>query len=264
MRSVERDVERVGVGAERPRRGAAGDVEQRRRLDLEEALRVDEAPHLGHDARARDHHVAHVRVDDQVDVAAAVALLDVLQAVPLVGQRLQGPCRAPRTRARRARARPAWCGTRSRVAPTMSPRSTSLKTAKRSAPRSLKRTKSWKLPRAVGQVDEEHLALAAHRHDAPGQRPALVLGPALRPAARRSRRQLGGVRADVEAGGGEGVDAQLAQRGEPGPPRRDQIVRHGLRDRGRSRRQRSGGLLLLVRVLVDRLDLVLHLAARGE
>ena len=32
-------------------------------------------------------HLAHLRVDDQVDVALAVALLDVGEAVPLLGQR---------------------------------------------------------------------------------------------------------------------------------------------------------------------------------
>ena len=57
------------------------------RLDFEEAVRIDEATHLGHDRAARDERVAHVVVDDQVDVALTVALLDVLQAAPLVGKR---------------------------------------------------------------------------------------------------------------------------------------------------------------------------------
>ena len=81
------DVERVDVRDEGPRGGAAGDVEQRRRFALVETLRVDEAAHRRDDLAALHEHVAHVRVDDQVDVALAVALLDVDQAVPLVGQR---------------------------------------------------------------------------------------------------------------------------------------------------------------------------------
>ena len=41
------------------------------------------------DPAARAEDAAHVRVDDQVDVALAVAQLDVLEAVPLLGQRAE-------------------------------------------------------------------------------------------------------------------------------------------------------------------------------
>ena len=47
---VERHVESVVMGAERTRGRAAGDVQQRRRLDFEETSRVAEAPHLRDDA----------------------------------------------------------------------------------------------------------------------------------------------------------------------------------------------------------------------
>ena len=86
---VEVDVERVVVGDEGPGRGAAGDRLHHRRLDLEEAARVEERA----DARARAPRAPEdpprLRVGDEVDVALAVAQLDVGQAVPLLRQRPQ-------------------------------------------------------------------------------------------------------------------------------------------------------------------------------
>ncbi len=46
---VEIEIQRVVVGLERPRRGAAQDRVHHRRLDLEEAARVEEAPDRAHD-----------------------------------------------------------------------------------------------------------------------------------------------------------------------------------------------------------------------
>ncbi len=51
------------------------------------AARVEEAPDRAHDRAALAEDLAHVGVHHQVDVALAVADLDVLQAVPLLGQR---------------------------------------------------------------------------------------------------------------------------------------------------------------------------------
>ena len=82
-------VQRVVVGHERARRGAAGEVVHHRGLDLEEAARVEPAPDRGDDARALDEDLARFGRHHQVDVALAVALLHVGQAMPLVGQRAQ-------------------------------------------------------------------------------------------------------------------------------------------------------------------------------
>ena len=63
---------------------------EHRRLHLQEAALVQEAADGGDDAAADLKDVAHLRVGDEVEVALAVAHLDVLEAVPLLGQRLQG------------------------------------------------------------------------------------------------------------------------------------------------------------------------------
>jgi hypothetical protein len=86
---VERAVERVVVGLERARQRAAVDRLQHRRLDLEEAVAVEVAAHGGDDPRAVDEHLAALGVGDQVQLALAVARLDVGQAVVLVGGRAQ-------------------------------------------------------------------------------------------------------------------------------------------------------------------------------
>ncbi len=83
------DVERVVVRDERLRDRAARNHLQHRRLDFHEVERVEEAAQVLHDARARAEHLAALVADDQVDVALAVALLDIGQAVPLVRQRPQ-------------------------------------------------------------------------------------------------------------------------------------------------------------------------------
>ena len=72
---------------ERLRRGAADERVHRRRLDLEEAVLVEDLASGADDVAARPEHVRHGRVGDEVDVALAVAQLHVGQAVPLLGQR---------------------------------------------------------------------------------------------------------------------------------------------------------------------------------
>ena len=75
---------------ERPRRGAAGDRMHHRRLDLEIAARDEELADRLHDAASASTKTSRgVRVGDQVDVALAVSLLLVGEAVELLRQRPQ-------------------------------------------------------------------------------------------------------------------------------------------------------------------------------
>src|SRR3569832_328603 len=82
-------VERVVVRDERARRGTADDRVHHRRLDLEETTRVEERPDAAHDLRALAEHRADLGSDREIDVALAVARLDIAEAVPLVGQGTQ-------------------------------------------------------------------------------------------------------------------------------------------------------------------------------
>ena len=78
------------VGDERPRQRAAVERLQHRRLDLEEAALVEEArgPRAT-SRRAQDEQLARLLVGEQVELAVAVARLDVGEAVVLVGRRAQ-------------------------------------------------------------------------------------------------------------------------------------------------------------------------------
>src|SRR5512133_2948490 len=71
------------------RRGAAGllGLVEGRRLDLQVPARVEHPPDRLDDPRPLDEDVADAGRDEEVDVALAVALLDVGEAVPLLGQR---------------------------------------------------------------------------------------------------------------------------------------------------------------------------------
>ena len=123
-------VERVVMRHERPRQRAAGDRLHHRRLDFEVAARVQEAADRRQHPAADLEHPARVRVDDQIEIALAVA-------------------RSRRRSARatsRAAAGSTWPGTRAPTAqivsslvlvrnrcpstPTKSPKSSSLKIAK--------------------------------------------------------------------------------------------------------------------------------------
>ena len=86
---VEVHVERVVVGDEGARGGAAGDRLHHRRLDLEVAARDEEVAQVADRARAHLEDAPRLRVDDEVEVALAVARLHVLEAVPLLGQRAE-------------------------------------------------------------------------------------------------------------------------------------------------------------------------------
>ena len=81
------DVERVVVRAERPRHRAAGDRLHHRRLDFEIAAGVEELAQRREHPAAHLKHFARFRIDDQIEVALAIADFDVGQPVPLLGQR---------------------------------------------------------------------------------------------------------------------------------------------------------------------------------
>ncbi len=82
-------VERVVMRLERPRRRAARDGLQHRRLDFEEVHRVEEIAQVAQDAVARDEDAAALLVDDEIHVALPITRVDVGHAMPLVGQRPQ-------------------------------------------------------------------------------------------------------------------------------------------------------------------------------
>ena len=89
---VEVALELVVVRDERPRQGAAVERLQHRRLDLDEAALVQEPADGGDDAGALDEDLARVVVDDEVEVALAVAGLDVGEAVELLGHAGAATC----------------------------------------------------------------------------------------------------------------------------------------------------------------------------
>ena len=71
------------------RRRAAGDGLHHGRLDFGEVEQLEETAHFTDDLAALEQDLAGVFADDHVDVALAVALLDVGEAVPLAGDGAQ-------------------------------------------------------------------------------------------------------------------------------------------------------------------------------
>ena len=84
---VELHVERVVMRREGARQGAAGDRLHHRRLDFKEPVGGQELANRRDRAGADLKHAAHVGIDREIEIALAVAHLDVLQAVPLLRQR---------------------------------------------------------------------------------------------------------------------------------------------------------------------------------
>ena len=73
----------------RTRHCAAGDGLHHRRFHFDKSVRVHEAPHRLHQLAALEKNFAHLGIHHQVDVALAVAQLNVGQAMPLLRQRQQ-------------------------------------------------------------------------------------------------------------------------------------------------------------------------------
>ena len=96
------DVERVVVRHEWPRRGAARERLQHRRLDLREAASAQEVVDRLDHLRALEEHLARARVREQVQFAVAVARALVAHPVVAVGR---GPQRLGQHRARAHRQR---------------------------------------------------------------------------------------------------------------------------------------------------------------
>ncbi len=143
---------------------------------------VDEAPHLGEDPRALDHHAQHVGVGDEIDVATPVALLDVLQPVPLVGQRTQRFGQ----HLERSHGERKLAGLRAEDEAGRADDVAALDFLER---RERLRAdivlahEELETPAAVAQIGEDHAALPADRHDPPGERPRLRFGAPLFAAA---------------------------------------------------------------------------------
>jgi len=83
---IELDIERVVMGNERLGRRAARDRVQHRRLDLEIAAAGEMVAQHRDQPAAPSQGLATVRVHDQVEIALAVAQLDVGEAVIFLGQ----------------------------------------------------------------------------------------------------------------------------------------------------------------------------------
>jgi len=219
------------MGEEGSRGGAAGDGHERRRFDLEKTMRVDEASHLGDDARACDHHVEHRPVHDQVDVAPAVAFLDVLEAVPLIRQRLKRL--GQHLEAGHRQREFARFGAKDRAARPDDVAALQLaKDLERLGAEIVEPYEELKAGRAVGEISEDHLTLTAHRHDAARERPLRrVLGRGPGGEVGVPDGEIRGVRRDLEARGRKWIDAAFAQRLQPRAPRADRVgsVRHAMR-----------------------------------
>jgi len=86
---IQRAIQRVVVRRERARERPAVERLEDGRLDLDEALVVEKAPHGGHDLRASDKQLARVLVGHEVELPAAISRLDVLEAVVLLRRRAQ-------------------------------------------------------------------------------------------------------------------------------------------------------------------------------
>ena len=84
---IEVGIEGVVMRDERARRGTAGDRMEDRRLHLDEALRPQPLPHALDHIAAQHQQLATAVVGPQIDLALAVAGLDIGHAAPLVAER---------------------------------------------------------------------------------------------------------------------------------------------------------------------------------
>ena len=170
---VEVEVERVVVRHERPGRGAARERLHHRRLDLDEAARVEEAPDEGDELRADLERPPRLRRDDEVDVALAVPALDVRQAVPLVGERPKR-LREEVERAAFTESSPVRVRKTSPATPTWSPRSSCSRSSQSPSAKRVLLQVDLHARRAVGEVEEDRLPHLPDREDAAGDADAPV------------------------------------------------------------------------------------------
>ena len=81
------------MGDERPRHRAAGDGLHHRRFHLEVAARVEKLAQRRQHPAAHLEHLARLGIDDEIEIALAIADLDVGQTVPLLRQRQMAFCK---------------------------------------------------------------------------------------------------------------------------------------------------------------------------
>ena len=199
-------------GDERLRRCAAGDRLHRRRLDLDEAALVHEVADLADDRAAFVKDLLDVVIGDEVEVALAVARLDVREPVPLRRERPQrladdGELRHLERDLPRARRehRPLHADEIAEVE--------FFKHLERLVAEGIFLRVNLHPIGAVADVQKDAFAHRAERHHAPGQGDlAAFLVLFTRPGARLVRGELVGKR----------LDALLPQRGQIGPALLDQ------------------------------------------
>ena len=80
-------VQRVVMGLEWPRGSTAGDRMHHRRFDFEVTMADHEFAHRLDNFRAHDKGIAHLRIHDQIDIAHAIALFGIGEAVEFFRQR---------------------------------------------------------------------------------------------------------------------------------------------------------------------------------
>ena len=140
-----------------------------RRLDLEEAAARRGSRGCSAPAGVRLRKTSRTSgLDDQVDVALAVADLDVGEAVPLLGQRPQRLGERQELASRRGSARRSWCGRACPSTPTKSPRSRELEDARTASPSASFLTWTWISPVRSRSLMKAALPKRAERHDAAG------------------------------------------------------------------------------------------------
>ena len=235
---VQRAVQRVVVGRERPRERAAVDRLEHRRLDLDEAALVEEAPHRRDHAGARDEQLARLLVGHQVELALAEARLGVGEPVVLLGRRAQRL--GQHGDVLEAQRQLAAAGAEDdAVDPDQVAEVERDEPVEGLAAEHVDARVQLQAPRAVDEVEEGGLALPAAGGDPAGDagvRVGLLAGSKL-----GERRDDLGDRPHAAEGVREGLDALGAQGLELAPPGRQQLrAAGGLRGRlGHLRRCRS-------------------------
>ena len=221
---VEVAIQGVVVGDERPRGGPAESgwstgVSTSMKPSPSRKRRMAGSP------GARDEHLAHLRVGDQVQVALTVAGLDVRQPVVLLGQRPQRLGQQREVLDRGASARPA-ATERTPSTPIRSPRSNPSSRSIPSAPSSSTRAWSWIRPERSTRSRNAILPWPRRAARRPATRwRTSVSSPAARPACAARTAAIGStpvelVRERVDPGGAERLELAPTRRQQLSPSRR--------------------------------------------